>query len=56
MGGPDTQWAYPYNFFGDKPYRNVTLASPIDLGRIGGIVDIAYAMDTQGGAFCYTYA
>ncbi|KAK6856728.1 Tyrosinase-like protein orsC [Apiospora arundinis] len=37
IGGPDTQWAYPYNYFGDKPYKNVTLETPLHFGQIGGL-------------------
>jgi tyrosinase len=25
IGGPDTMWAYPYNYFDDIPYKNITL-------------------------------
>ncbi|KAK6865201.1 hypothetical protein PG990_005356 [Apiospora arundinis] len=56
IGGPDTQFAYPYNYFGASPaYKNVTLDFEMNLGRIGGMKKISQAMDTKGGEFCYTY-
>ncbi|KAK8088261.1 N-acetyl-6-hydroxytryptophan oxidase ivoB [Apiospora hydei] len=56
IGGPDTQFAYPYNYFGASPaYKNVTLEFEMNLGQIGGMKKISQAMDTMGGEFCYTY-
>ncbi|KAK8137829.1 hypothetical protein PG984_001209 [Apiospora sp. TS-2023a] len=56
IGGPDTQFAYPYNYFGASPaYKNVTLDFEMNLGSIGGMKKISQAMDTTGGEFCYTY-
>ncbi|KAK8055239.1 hypothetical protein PG993_000466 [Apiospora rasikravindrae] len=56
IGGPDTQFAYPYNYFGASPaYKNVTLDYEMNLGQIGGMKKISQAMDTMGGEFCYTY-
>ncbi|KAK8050349.1 hypothetical protein PG994_012079 [Apiospora phragmitis] len=56
IGGPDTQFAYPYNYFGASPaYKNVTLDFEMNLGEIGGMKKINQAMDTVGGEFCYTY-
>ncbi|KAK7969926.1 hypothetical protein PG988_008999 [Apiospora saccharicola] len=56
IGGPDTQFAYPYNYFGASPaYKNVTLGFEMNLGSIGGMKKISQAMDTMGGEFCYTY-
>ncbi|KAK8113983.1 uncharacterized protein PG998_001526 [Apiospora kogelbergensis] len=56
IGGPDTQFAYPYNYFGTSPaYKNVTLDFEMNLGQIGGMKKISQAMDTMGGEFCYTY-
>lgn len=56
IGGPDTQWAYPYNYFGDKAYKNITLDFEMDLGEIGGSVKIRDIMDAQGKYLCYTYS
>ncbi|KAH7142057.1 hypothetical protein EDB81DRAFT_843507 [Dactylonectria macrodidyma] len=58
IGGPDTQYAYPFNFFGDRDYQNITLDYVMDfssliLGR--QYVTVKEVMDTQGGRFCYTY-
>ncbi|KAH8657993.1 hypothetical protein BX600DRAFT_468500 [Xylariales sp. PMI_506] len=55
IGGPDTQWAYPYNYFGDIPYQNVTLDFVMHFGEIDGDREIREVMDTQGGRYCYTY-
>ncbi|KAJ5016903.1 N-acetyl-6-hydroxytryptophan oxidase ivoB [Colletotrichum sp. SAR 10_99] len=30
IGGPDIIWAYPFNFFGDVAYENITLQYPSD--------------------------
>ncbi|KAI1380758.1 hypothetical protein F4677DRAFT_441092 [Hypoxylon crocopeplum] len=56
IGGPDTQWAYPYNYFGDKSYENVTLDFAMDLGEVGGMVDIRDTMDIQASPLCYAYS
>lgn len=56
IGGPDTPGAYPYLFFGDIPYANVTLDYVLELGEIGGEVKIKEVMDTKDGVLCYTYA
>ncbi|OIW34170.1 Di-copper centre-containing protein [Coniochaeta ligniaria NRRL 30616] len=56
IGGPDTMWAYPYNYFGDIPYSNVTLQTPLNYGLIASTIKINDVMDTQGGQLCYTYA
>lgn len=56
ISGPDTQYAYPYNFFGDKEYKNITLAYVMDFGNLlpdRRYVTVEEAMDTQ--RLCYTY-
>ncbi|RKK25299.1 hypothetical protein BFJ66_g9427 [Fusarium oxysporum f. sp. cepae] len=58
ISGPDTQYAYPYNFFGDKEYKNITLAYVMDFGNLlpgRRYVTVEEAMDTQGERLCYTY-
>ncbi|KAF4335285.1 hypothetical protein FBEOM_10860 [Fusarium beomiforme] len=58
ISGPDTQYAYPYNFFGDKDYKNITLAYVMDFGNLlpgRRYVTVEEAMDTQGERLCYTY-
>ena len=50
-----SQWAYPYNYFGDIPYKNVTLETPLHFEQIGGTLKIADMMDIHGGPFCYEY-
>ncbi|KAH7254325.1 uncharacterized protein BKA55DRAFT_593890 [Fusarium redolens] len=58
ISGPDTQYAYPYDFFGDKEYKNITLAYVMDFGNLlpgRRYVTVEEAMDTQGERLCYTY-
>ncbi|CAM1501037.1 Fc.00g101990.m01.CDS01 [Cosmosporella sp. VM-42] len=59
IGGPDTQFAYPYNFFGDKPYQNITLEYQMDFQKLipgKQYIKVRDVMDIQGGELCYTYA
>lgn len=56
IGGPDTQWAYPYNYFGEKPYTNVTLDFAMNFGDIGGMVNIGEVMDVQDSPLCLEYS
>ncbi|CCT73062.1 related to monophenol monooxygenase [Fusarium fujikuroi IMI 58289] len=56
ISGPDTQYAYPYDFFGDKAYKNITLAYVMDFGNLlpdRRYVTVEEAMDTR--RLCYTY-
>ncbi|ORY57455.1 uncharacterized protein BCR38DRAFT_449179 [Pseudomassariella vexata] len=55
IGGPDVAGAYPFLFFGDIPYNNVTLDYELDLGMIGGNITVRDVMDTTAGKLCYTY-
>ncbi|KAM5352194.1 hypothetical protein ACJ41O_004917 [Fusarium nematophilum] len=58
IGGPDTQFAYPFAFFGDKEYRNVTLDYKMNFDKLvpgKKHLKIRQVMDTQGGELCYTY-
>jgi tyrosinase len=48
-------WAYPYNFFGDVPYANITLAYDLTFGELGPTVNVSEVMDTTSGILCYTY-
>ncbi|KAI0892269.1 hypothetical protein F4806DRAFT_242503 [Annulohypoxylon nitens] len=54
IGGPDTQWAYPYDYFGKKPYKNITLDFAMNFGFIGGMLNIRKVMDIRD--LCYTYS
>jgi len=57
VGGPDTMWAYPYNYFGDIPYKNITTAFVLAYGEISTNVTIKQIMDTTAGPISsYTYA
>lgn len=55
IGGPDTMWAYPYNFVVDPPYKNITLDFQLAYGRLGATVNISQVMDITSGVLCYTY-
>ncbi|KAI1840816.1 hypothetical protein JX266_012964 [Neoarthrinium moseri] len=55
IGGPDTQFAYPFAFFGDIPYSNVTLDYTMDFGPLRKNIKIREVMDPQSGALCYKY-
>ncbi|KAH8588626.1 hypothetical protein B0O99DRAFT_356866 [Bisporella sp. PMI_857] len=55
IAGPDTMWAYPYNFFGDIPYTNVTLDYELAFGLVGPNTKIGAVMDIQN-QLGYTYA
>ncbi|KAJ9144979.1 Tyrosinase [Pleurostoma richardsiae] len=60
IAGPDTMWAYPFNFFGDVPYTNITLNTQLDFWELltsgQRYVKIADVMDIRNGSFCYDYA
>ncbi|EWG47590.1 hypothetical protein FVEG_07657 [Fusarium verticillioides 7600] len=58
ISGPDTQYGYPYDFFGDKKYKNITLAYVMDFGNLlpdRRYITVEEAMDTQGERLGYTY-
>ncbi|KAM5350402.1 hypothetical protein ACJ41O_006907 [Fusarium nematophilum] len=58
ISGPDTQYAYPYNYFGDRDYHNVTLDYEMNFGNLipgRQYVTVKDVMDIQGGRFCYKY-
>lgn len=56
--GPDTMFAYPYNFNGDIPYKNITLDTVLNYRELlptSRPVKIKDVMDTESGRFCYKY-
>ncbi|KAK1728693.1 hypothetical protein CaCOL14_000109 [Colletotrichum acutatum] len=55
IGGPDTMFAYPFNFFGDVPYENITLQYLLKYPNFGQDIPISDVMDIHGGPFCYEY-
>jgi tyrosinase len=58
IAGPDTQFAYPWNFFGDIPYQNITLDYQMDFVQLlapGRYIKIREVMDITSPALCYTY-
>jgi hypothetical protein len=56
IAGPDTNFAYPFNFFGDVPYKNITINHPMDFPKFGKSLTVKDVMDTKNAALCYTYA
>ncbi|KAL3293087.1 Di-copper centre-containing protein [Colletotrichum asianum] len=55
IGGPDIIWAYPFNFFGDVAYEDITLQYPLSFPSFSGNMTVAEMMDIKGGPFCYEY-
>lgn len=55
MGGPDTMWSGEYAYFGDVPYENITLDTPLDYDNMAETITIRDVMDTESGLFCYVY-
>ncbi|CAJ2507926.1 Uu.00g091120.m01.CDS01 [Anthostomella pinea] len=58
IGGPDTQFAYPFDFFGTNPsYANVTLNYKMTYHNLvpGPFVKVRDVMETQKHGLCYTY-
>lgn len=58
IAGPDVQFAYPWNFFGDIPYNNITLDHEMDFIELLGtkrFVKIRDVMDIASPDLCYTY-
>jgi tyrosinase len=49
-------WGYPYNFFENPPYKNITLDFVLAFPDLTGNVTIRDVMDVKGGALCYDYA
>jgi tyrosinase len=50
INGPDTQFAYPFNFFGEVPYKNVTLDYVMEFGPLKNSLKIRDVMDPKSGA------
>ncbi|KAF8246821.1 Di-copper centre-containing protein [Wilcoxina mikolae CBS 423.85] len=55
IAGPDTQFAYPFDFKGPKPYKNITLEYPLKMGGLVEDVQISDVMDVKSGVLCYDY-
>lgn len=53
IGGPDVNFAYPFNFFGDIPYKNVTLNTPLNYPNFGSSIQIKDVMDTAALGYKY---
>ena len=61
MTGPDTMFAYPWDFFGPVPYTNITLNTLLDFKGLLGpkptdrYVEIKDVMDIAGPRLCVSY-
>ncbi|KAK6222866.1 hypothetical protein LQW54_000676 [Pestalotiopsis sp. IQ-011] len=55
IAGPDTQFAYPFDFFGEIPYTNITLDYEMDFSPLGPNRKVSEVMDPQAGPLCYLY-
>ncbi|OJD30821.1 tyrosinase central domain protein [Diplodia corticola] len=57
ISGPDTQFAYPFDFYGDVAYQNITLDYQMHFGALtnSSWVRVGDVMDVQGGVLCYAY-
>jgi tyrosinase len=53
MTGPDTPYAYPFNFFGDVPYKNVTLNTPLYFKPLSSDIIVKDTMDTAALGYVY---
>ncbi|KAH6899782.1 hypothetical protein B0T10DRAFT_524877 [Thelonectria olida] len=58
ISGPDTQFAYPFDFFGPKPYQNITLDYTMNFDKLlpdRQYLKVKEVMDIKGGYLCYDY-
>ncbi|TLD09242.1 uncharacterized protein PgNI_06966 [Pyricularia grisea] len=55
VAGPDTMFAYPFDFFGDVEYKNITIDHVLEYPGFSEPITIRDVMDTAGGKLCYKY-
>lgn len=55
MGGPDTMFAFPWDFFGEVPYENITLETELEYKGLMGNVKISEVMDIHSDNLCVQY-
>lgn len=55
MGGPDTMFAYPWDFFGEVPYENITLETELEYKGLMENVKISEVMDIHSANLCIEY-
>jgi tyrosinase len=55
FSGPDKEWAYPFNFFGDIPYTNITTEFGLVYSQLAKSNKIKDLMNPLQGPLCYRY-
>ncbi|KAF6828587.1 hypothetical protein CPLU01_08456 [Colletotrichum plurivorum] len=55
IGGPDVMYGYPFDYFGDVTYENITLQYQLSFPNFGPDMAVSDMMDIHGGPFCYEY-
>ncbi|KAL2208498.1 Di-copper centre-containing protein [Sarocladium strictum] len=55
FSGPDKEWAYPFNFFGDIPYNNITSDWDLVYSGLSGGNKVRDLMHPLKGPLCYKY-
>ncbi|KAL2109103.1 hypothetical protein VUR80DRAFT_2967 [Thermomyces stellatus] len=55
MGGPDTMFAFPWDFFGEVPYENITLETELEFKGLVENVKISEVMDIHAANLCIEY-
>jgi tyrosinase len=53
--GPDNEWAYPFNFFRDIPYSNITSDWDLVYSGLSAGNKVRDLMHPQKGPLCYRY-
>jgi tyrosinase len=55
IAGPDTGFAYPFDFKRPVDYKNVTMEFELDMKGLVHNVAIREVMNIKGGVLCYGY-
>lgn len=55
MGGPDTMFAYPWDFNGEVPYKNITLETELEYKGLVENLPISAVMDIDADILCVKY-
>lgn len=55
FSGPDKEWAFPFAFFGEIPYTNITADFEVGFGHLSGPVKVRDLLSPLNGPLCYRY-